>query len=93
MIDEIKVIKEEEQLKFKEEAKAEMAELEAKAPAGPNIYLQISPLLIVAGLVLLVLMRVEEPWNFWWLIFFAKPFFFGWGWWGPKNRKWGGKRC
>ena len=39
------------------------------------------PVLIIIGIANVILSATETSsfWNYWWLIFLIKPFFFGWG--------------
>lgn len=79
MSDPINELKEIEKAKLKEQ---EIAQLKASQPNARSST-RIGLALIVVGLVALgLVLSGVNVWSYWWLIFFVKPFFFGFGRWG-----------
>lgn len=91
-MDDIQILKQLEQEQYEDAAQMKKdAANSAESPATTR-RIQAGIWFIALGLIGLLAMRASEPWNYWWLIFFAKPFLFGFGmrkghwghmgWWG-----------
>lgn len=94
-MDDIQILKEMEQEQY-EDADQMKEDLNSDGVISAEITprrIKSGLLFIALGLIGLAAMQTSEPWSYWWLIFFAKPFLFGFGMHNSKCGIWGWGFC